>query len=205
MSDPTLAIETAFPSISLALQIDGDVLLPRIDTSARRASALHAALADLLEQAELPASRIESVLVDIGPGSYTGLRVGLAMVRSLAELVPIEIRTLYSTDQIAWCARPPDGAEFLVCLDARRSQWYCARYRYRAEGLMRLDGPRCVTVAELRASAAATGGVFSVSDTPPLDGPITHVGIPQARSLFELASLSQPDSEPSPVYLMPPV
>ena len=143
-----LAVETAFPTVSVALDANGTLLEPGVDLSARRAAGLHAAVADLVHQADATVKNLDEVWVDVGPGSYTGLRVGIALVRTLAELVDVEIKTLRSTDQLARAVQGQmaDHADFVVCLDARRNRWYCARYRVASDGLELVEAPTSTTL-----------------------------------------------------------
>jgi tRNA threonylcarbamoyladenosine biosynthesis protein TsaB len=202
-----LAVETAFASVSLALQHQGRVLLPRLDLSARRGAALHPALRDLLAQAGATPSAIGEVLVDVGPGSYTGLRVGLAMVRTLAELVPLRIRRLFSTDLIAWRGRSRllPGQRAVVCLDARRGQWFVASYALENDGLQRAADPSCVREADLAAATAGAALCLTAVDAPPLDLPCVALGAPDAAELFAVEGLDEIEPEPAPRYLMPPL
>ncbi len=84
---------------------------------------------------------LDLIVVGLGPGPFTGLRVGIATARVLAFGRSVPLRGVCGLDAIAadWCAssRPPTG-EFAVVSDARRREVYWARY---APDGTRLEGP----------------------------------------------------------------
>ncbi|MFQ5506652.1 MAG: tRNA (adenosine(37)-N6)-threonylcarbamoyltransferase complex dimerization subunit type 1 TsaB [Planctomycetota bacterium] len=208
MTRACLAIETAFPRVGVSLESGGSRHRPRTDLSARRANALHAAVDELLRRAGLGVGDLERVLVDRGPGSYTGLRIGLATARTLRELAGPCIRCLFSTDQLAWASRERLAPEedFLVCMDARRGHWYAARYRFeRAGRLQRLTEPACVPRDQLEDLARGLERLVTPGEAPGLDLALERVGFPPAESLFELEDLALESESPEPLYLLSPV
>ncbi|MCB9920234.1 MAG: tRNA (adenosine(37)-N6)-threonylcarbamoyltransferase complex dimerization subunit type 1 TsaB [Planctomycetes bacterium] len=201
----TLILETAFKSVSVATSVDGAVFLPRIEVAAARAAGLHAAIADCLEQAELSPRDITHAIVDVGPGSYTGLRVGLATIRTWTAFRPLTIEAVFSTDLVA--ARADAQFEvagaFSVIADARRDQWFHARYGKGASGLLeRTIEPRCVTTSELVA-LVGEDRVFSAEPSRPNAIETTVVGMPTATDALRIDYLAFAEAEPTPRYLMP--
>ena len=182
----TLAIETAFRTVSVALRVRDVVYEPRTDLGAARAAGLHPAVADVLAQAELPATALRGLLVDVGPGSYTGLRVGIAMARTFAELLTLEVRALYSFDLLAARARRSHVAsgEFWVAADARRQQWFLARYRATETGIERVREASCVAVDALDTVIADDDTLVIASGDAPR-GTSVKVGEATARELFD--------------------
>ncbi|WP_051215685.1 tRNA (adenosine(37)-N6)-threonylcarbamoyltransferase complex dimerization subunit type 1 TsaB [Granulicoccus phenolivorans] len=86
-----------------------------------------------LEQAALDLARIDLIVVGMGPGPFTGLRVGIATAQALAIADAIPLRRVCSLDVLALTGvrtlSPADRAEgFLTCTDARRKEVYWARY-----------------------------------------------------------------------------
>lgn len=200
-----LALETAFPSVSVALQIGGRIRLPEEVPCRARASDLHPALLQCLESEGLRTSDIDLILVDQGPGSYTGLRIGLAVARTLSHLHGTPILSSYSTDSLAWMGRDlvTPGEEFVVALDARRIHWTLARYRREDDGLSRLQAPEVMERSQFQEIADRLPLVLCAEDEPPTRTRVEQVGIPTAERLFELDSLRRPDPSPLPLYLMP--
>ncbi|MCB0911017.1 MAG: tRNA (adenosine(37)-N6)-threonylcarbamoyltransferase complex dimerization subunit type 1 TsaB [Propionibacteriaceae bacterium] len=95
----------------------------------------------VLAQAGASPADLSGVVVGVGPGPFTGLRVGVAAAITMAEALGIPVRGVCSLDVVAleWAGRPDaPGGEFAVVSDARRKEVYWARYA--ADGA-RLDGP----------------------------------------------------------------
>jgi tRNA threonylcarbamoyl adenosine modification protein YeaZ len=99
-----------------------------------------------LVQAAIKNREIDEVLVGMGPGPYTGLRVGITFAQTFAWARNIPVRGFCSLDAIAAQVNEPD---FIVAIDARRKEVYWARY---TNGV-RVEGP----VVDLPALVAARG------------------------------------------------
>ena len=99
----------------------------------------------LLKSAGIGGDSLSGIVVGVGPGPFTGLRVGLATARTLGFVWKIPVHGVMSLDAIALdaVAGNPE-TEFVVAIDARRKELYWARYTCTGE---LLEGPH-VTVAE---------------------------------------------------------
>lgn len=137
-----LGIDTAGPHLALAAWSERDGVLarrtPRLgrEHAARIVPELDALLAD----AGLRKGDVAAVTVGIGPGSYTGLRVGLAAGRALATGWDAPLGGACSLAQIAWGALAP-GQTGAAVLDARRGNVYLAVFRRDDDGLVELAPP----------------------------------------------------------------
>jgi len=136
-----LAFDTATPLVTVALHDGTDVV---VELVAERAMKHAEQLAPLIDRAmsESGVSRqdLTSIAAGVGPGPFTGLRVGLVTARTLAFVLGISVYGVCSLDVLAVEAADSgavDG-EFVVATDARRKEVYLARYD--ATGA-RLDGP----------------------------------------------------------------
>jgi len=147
---PTLAIaieaSTRAPSVALAL--GGEVLEERLAGDAPHASDLLPALERLLRRAGAQPRDIGSIVVGLGPGSYTGVRVGVATALGLARGSGAALRGVASMEALAWGELAP-GETGSVLLDARASELYFATYRRTADALEVLTAPCITTRAEL--------------------------------------------------------
>ncbi len=135
-----LGIETATPVGSVAL-VDGRGLRAefRLATPMAHAEALIAEVARLLREESLRLEDIDGYAVSIGPGSFTGVRVGLATVKGLARACPRPAAAISTLEALAWQGRQlPDLERRLLCpvLDARQQQVFAALYRWE-EGVLR--------------------------------------------------------------------
>ena len=80
-----LCIETATPAGAVAIVVDGTVLGERVVTNDRQhTETIIPATKELLGAAELTPGELDGIVIDVGPGLFTGLRVGIATARSLA-------------------------------------------------------------------------------------------------------------------------
>lgn len=119
---PILAIDTSTARTSVAV-IDGAQILY---SGFRDGATGHGpALPELVQEA-LKLSSIDEVVVGMGPGPFTGLRVGIAFAQSFALARNIPVRGVCSLDAIA--ALVPES-DFIITVDARRKEVYWARYQ----------------------------------------------------------------------------
>ena len=138
-----LAFDTSTDVVTVALHDGTRVVGHRTGSGVRRhAEVLSPLAAEVLGGAGLSGSRLDGIGVGVGPGAYTGLRVGLVTAQALSVAWSVPARGACSLDAIAvqafheHPARFPHG--FLVVTDARRRQVFWARYT--AEG-QRVAGP----------------------------------------------------------------
>ena len=127
-----LAIETSSRVLGVAL-IEGERILSSYELLADypHAAELPGAVTRVLEAGRVTLRDLEAVIVDIGPGSFTGLRIGLAFVKALVFSHKTAVVGVASLDVLA--AGLP-SAPHLVCpiLDAKQKNVYAARYRLEA-------------------------------------------------------------------------
>lgn len=180
----------------------GDVALP-CETHRYHSAMLVPAIEDLLWQAKLAVSDLTALAVNIGPGSFTGIRTGLVTVRIMAQFLQIPVHCFNAFDLLA----SEDGAETAVYLDALRGRAYHAVIRLTEAGpvygqepvLKTLESPPPVLAAGVRRRASQTllplfeGGVELIPDgasTPSrMLALITRYGDVWLRSWREVAPL----------------
>jgi tRNA threonylcarbamoyladenosine biosynthesis protein TsaB len=216
-----LAFDTCLGAVSVAVRRQGADGEWRVcDAMERRASGhaerLMPMIADVMEQAGLGFGDLERIAVTVGPGTFTGVRVGVAAARGLALATGLPVVGTTSLAVMAHGAGELLGAarsgELLgVAVDARRGMVYVQIFNRAREAtsaplllapqeVAALVGARSVTVvgsgAEAVASAiTAVGGSAQASFTE-LE--------PHARSLALLADTLGPVSPLLPLYLRPP-
>jgi tRNA threonylcarbamoyl adenosine modification protein YeaZ len=134
-----LALDTSTPATSVALVDDGRVLAERSEVAANRHGELLTPLiAEALDAAGAGSRDVGLVAVGVGPGPFTGLRVGIVTAAGFADALAVPARGVCSLDAVACAAERPWDVGFSVVTDARRKEVYWARY---ASG-RRIDGPR---------------------------------------------------------------
>jgi tRNA threonylcarbamoyladenosine biosynthesis protein TsaB len=124
-----LNIDTALETAMVCLSKDGEVLQTAIsDKQNDHAAWLHPAINDLLHQTGYPLKEVQAVAVSIGPGSYTGLRVGLASAKGFCYALGIPLVTVGTLEILAHAVQ--GEARDLICplIDARRMEVYAALF-----------------------------------------------------------------------------
>jgi tRNA threonylcarbamoyl adenosine modification protein YeaZ len=118
-----LAIDTSTSRTSVAIIQDGKVLY----SGFRDGATAHGPSLPALVQEALAVSDVDEVVVGMGPGPFTGLRVGIAFAQSFALAREIPVRGVCSLDAIAMQIQEND---FIITVDARRREVYWARYTH---------------------------------------------------------------------------
>jgi tRNA threonylcarbamoyladenosine biosynthesis protein TsaB len=127
-----IALETATEVSSVAVYA-GDTLLGSLEyPGARRHAKLVTVMMEtLLRDLEIDKRELAAVAVAKGPGSYTGLRVGVSTAKGLAMALDLPLISVNSLEGLAWQVRDLAAAELAwICplMDARRMEVYCAMY-----------------------------------------------------------------------------
>jgi tRNA threonylcarbamoyladenosine biosynthesis protein TsaB len=199
-----LAFDTATPYVTVALHDGDDVVAERrSEQRMKHGEQLAPLIEAVLADAGIVRQDLTAIAVGVGPGPFTGLRVGLVTARTLAFALQIPVYGVCSLDVLAVEAahgREPMGADFVVATDARRKEVYLAWYDDRGR---RLDGP-----VVLRPADAATGlpvvgeGALLYPDAfPERREPVRPSARWLARAVAEeLAELHDPE----PMYLRRP-
>ena len=140
-----LAIDTSSPATSVAV-LDGDVLLAHeVHVDARHhAEVLAVMVQKALHAAGSPA--VTSIAVGVGPGAYTGLRVGVSSAQAYGLVWEVPVIGVCSLDAMALAASDAIDQSFACAIDARRKEVYWAQYD--AEGV-RMSGPHVQRPSEI--------------------------------------------------------
>lgn len=150
-----LAIDTAAPRLQLAL-LNGDNVEQLVEDMAQgQAERLFPAAGELLARTGRAYADLDRIAVTTGPGSFTGLRVGLSAARGLGLALDIPVLGIPSLLAISLSA--PSGRPAVVLLDARRGEAYFQRFAGPGHSSGR---PRLLPMAEARARIAAGASVI---------------------------------------------
>jgi tRNA threonylcarbamoyladenosine biosynthesis protein TsaB len=190
-----LGFDTATPTVSVALHDGERVLSQAWATDARRHSELLAPMiAKVMADAGASRADLTDIAVGVGPGPYTGLRVGVVTARVLGSVLGIPVHGVCSLDVIAYAVRA--GREFAVATDARRKEVYWARYD--AAG-RRTDGPHVGRAGSIEGAAglavAGAGGLLY----PEAFGEVIGPAYPDAATLCGIVT-----GRPAGAALLPP-
>lgn len=127
-----LNIDTALETASVCLAKDNELLqLVTNENQKDHAAWLHTAIADVMKKAGYTSTQLEAVAVSIGPGSYTGLRVGLASAKGFCYALNIPLIAINTLKMIALAIKNSGiSNENIICpmIDARRMEVFTALY-----------------------------------------------------------------------------
>ncbi len=154
-----LALDTATPSCSVAVIENGSVCA-ELTTRKNQTHSKHLmeTIDSVMSSAGLGICDLDGFAVTIGPGSFTGLRIGISTIKGLAFAVDKPVVGISSLEALAWqCAEHTH----LICpmLDARKAEVYCATYRF-IEGHLEEQSPACAVKPEIFVRQINTPCVF---------------------------------------------
>lgn len=152
-----LAFDTATPLVTVALHDGENVVAERAsERPMKHGEQLAPLIEQVLADAGLVRQDLTAIAVGVGPGPFTGLRVGLVTARTLAMVLEIPVYGVCSLDVLAVeaAATGAVAGPFVVATDARRKEVYLASYD--AEG-RRLEGPVVTRPADVATDAPVAG------------------------------------------------
>jgi len=124
-----LGLDTATPAVTVALHDGGQPLAQLVTVDAHRhAELLAPSIAKVIADAGVSQRDLTGIAVGVGPGPYTGLRVGVVTAKVLGAALGIPVYGVCTLDVIAADAEGEGERSFLVATDARRRELYYARY-----------------------------------------------------------------------------
>ena len=198
-----LAFDTATPLVSVALH-DGERVLVEHSSEQPMKHGEHLAplIARSLHDAGIVRQDLTAIAVGVGPGPFTGLRVGIVTARTLGFVLQIPVYGVCSLDVIATevVGTRTSPGPFLVATDARRKEVYLASYD---EDGRRLEGPVVTRPGEVATGApvAGAGPALYADDFPQAIAPdrpgAGWLATAVAGELVELL-------DPEPLYLRRP-
>ncbi|GAB6052520.1 tRNA (adenosine(37)-N6)-threonylcarbamoyltransferase complex dimerization subunit type 1 TsaB [Magnetospira thiophila] len=212
---PTLlALDTATSGCAVALCRGGAVLARRAEVMPRgQSEALLPMVRDAMAEAGLRFDQVDRLAVTIGPGAFTGLRIGLAAARGLALAMDRPLVPITTTEALAHAVPQSErtGRTVLVVLDSKRADFYAQLFdadltplgevqaiapqdlaTFVPEGPLLLVGDATDKAFDILGSA---GGDVTRSATAPVPDPVV---------IARLAATRAPVAHPSPLYLRPP-
>ena len=134
-----VGIDTSTPRTSVAIGSDLEVLASVSIAGKTRQESVTPALKQLLAWSDLDLDRVGGIAVGIGPGLFTGLRVGVETAKTLAQVLGVPIVGIASLDALAYAVRYTSRG-IAVVVDARRGEVFAAVYRAVPGGVVRETG-----------------------------------------------------------------
>ncbi len=202
-----LALDTAGVDCAAAVYDSGsDSVMGEVTETIGRGHAEHLmhVVDEALAKADVALSAVERVVVTVGPGSFTGIRIGVAAARGFALSLNVPAIGVTTLEVMAATARAQNpGKSVLAAIDAKREEIYLQSFD--ADGNP-LDEARAVTIGEARAIAAGFDGIVTgtavarLSDAPPAERPDAFPIAIVAR----LGAGKPAGERPKPLYLRGP-
>jgi tRNA threonylcarbamoyladenosine biosynthesis protein TsaB len=206
-----LAVETATDLVGAAVLADDGIVVERSHVGGRaHAELLAPAIEEVCALAGCTLHDLDALAVDIGPGLFTGLRVGVATVKALGQALGLGIIGVTSLDVLAAGARevagPDRAARVVGVVDARRGEVFAAAYDFTTAGTG--DDPDPAAVCHDRSEALSPDDLAAWLADLAVDGPLLVVGDGAVRFIELLApragldlGLADTVSAPSPAVL----
>ena len=145
-----LALESSATACSVALTRDGNVLAQAFQHSGLTHSRTLLPMVDnVLNSCGESMEHVDVVAVAAGPGSFTGLRIGVATAKGLAWPEDKDCAACSTLESMAWPLAHMKGKVIVCAMDARRSQVYNALFLATGDGLERLSEDRAISLADL--------------------------------------------------------
>jgi len=210
-----VALETSSRRPSVALRRGDERREITLDGARAHASDLVPTLDRLCAELSCAPGAVEGVLVGTGPGSYTGLRVGIATALGLVRATGAILRGVPSGETLAYGELRP-GEECVFLLDARQGELYLAHYRREGDDVAVLRAPAVVAPGDLRRLLPEGVTIFG-DETVARAATLTTAerarlrtdAVPHAAALLELGlhrverSGPQSPDQVEPLYLRP--
>ena len=213
-----LAIDTATTALVTGVvdTVTGQTTERVLEDTRAHNELLIPTITEVLAEAGMEFSDLDAVVTGVGPGPFTGLRVGMATASALADALSIPLHGICTHDAIAAAAELPidpaaaaEEATALVATDARRKEIYWATYRATDSGVQRISGPAVTKPAELEVELASTAEVIIpdrlVEQLPERLAALPHrAAHPSAAALVGAADLEAEPAPVVPLYLRRP-
>ncbi|WP_406343022.1 tRNA (adenosine(37)-N6)-threonylcarbamoyltransferase complex dimerization subunit type 1 TsaB [Streptomyces sp. NBC_00648] len=200
-----LAVDTATPAVTVALHDGTDVVAETSRVDARRhGELLLPAVHQVLADAGLTLDAVTDLVVGVGPGPYTGLRVGLVTAATFGSVLGVPVHGLCTLDGLAYASGIQEP--FVVATDARRKEVYWARYDDFRTRVSEPSVDRPADIAEQVAGApvVGAGAVLYPEAFPDARGPEHQSAAALASLAAERLAAGAEFLAPVPLYLRRP-
>lgn len=156
-----LAIDTATEMCSVSLSVSGEVHSREVLAANRHSSIVLGMVDELLAEAGIRLNQLDLLVNDIGPGSFTGIRIGLGVAQGLAYGADLPLLGVDALATLAKGVASKDG-HVLAMIDARMGQLYWAHFAYQAgmpalQGELHLSDPRGLMVIDRPVHVVGSG------------------------------------------------
>lgn len=209
-----LAFDCAVSGLGIAVVRDGTCLAGLTEGGRDQAARLLPAIETVLAEAGVGRRELALIAVTIGPGSFTGVRVGLAAARGLAVGLRLPLAGL-ATTSVLLAQAAPRGRLVVAAIDSRLGDWFCAMRQEEGEYepapfvaavpelALRLGGRPCLVIgfgAQTLVPQLVAAGVDAVAEEA-LPNPVIIAGLAARVGVDAWRSRNAREGLPRPLYL----
>jgi tRNA threonylcarbamoyladenosine biosynthesis protein TsaB len=206
-----LAIDTSSKFLSLGVYYRGRVSGYSLEAGRQLSALLNPAIRGVLQAAGVSLQEIDYFACGLGPGSFTGLRIGIAAVKGLSWALNKRIAGLCSLEALARGAQDY-GEHIVAAIDARRNLFYCAAYQ-KEKGKLKQLAPCALLPLEKLAKLIRPGSVVAGDAAalcrerfpPGLIFPDQDLWYPRPQQLVEMALEKIAQKKPLNAFSIKPV
>lgn len=124
-----LAINTAFLSANVGMCVDGKDYAKTVDAKSKHAEIVLKTIDELCEESKTPISQLKKLYIVVGPGSFTGIRIGVSIAKGLGAVNKnLMVYPVSSLDLIAYIYQSKKKEDITVVLDAHSNLFFVADY-----------------------------------------------------------------------------
>ncbi|MGA2432246.1 MAG: tRNA (adenosine(37)-N6)-threonylcarbamoyltransferase complex dimerization subunit type 1 TsaB [Acidimicrobiales bacterium] len=207
-----LAIETATSACALGVQCGERQEIRVLDRERRHTEVLAPGVEELLKEMGLGPRDLDRVVVDVGPGLFTGLRVGVATAIGLGEGLGCPLVAVTSLELLAHGASfARQNSTVVSVVDARRGEVFAQTFAVADEGVVALGSPEVTTARNVVIEWATNGApvVFTgdgveryLADFAAVpNGEVFHQPVPSVTAALTLGERRDPSQRVVPLYL----
>ena len=160
-----LGVESSAVSASAAVYEDEKMLSSKfINAGLTHSQTLLPLIVDALKSANKSFDDIEKIAVSVGPGSFTGVRIGVATVKGIAFKKNIPCVAVSALEAIANNDFFEEGAVICACMDARRNQFYNALFKINDGKVSRITPDRAIDIMQIKSDTEKFDNVIVAGD-----------------------------------------
>lgn len=160
-----LGVESSAVSASAAVYEDEKMLSSKfINAGLTHSQTLLPLIVDALKSANKSFDDIEKIAVSVGPGSFTGVRIGVATVKGIAFKKNIPCVAVSALEAIANNDFFEEGAVICACMDARRNQFYNALFKINDGKVSRITPDRAIDIMQIKSDTEKFDKVIVAGD-----------------------------------------
>lgn len=160
-----LGVESSAVSASAAVYEDEKMLSSKfINAGLTHSQTLLPLIVDALKSANKSFDDIEKIAVSVGPGSFTGVRIGVATVKGIAFKKNIPCVAVSTLEAIANNDFFEEGAVICACMDARRNQFYNALFKINDGKVSRITPDRAIDIMQIKSDTEKFDKVIVAGD-----------------------------------------